>query len=87
MTPLFPSDGLYILQAIMTCKIEFENLEKWKAWFDDGVETELVSALELVERSVKMKGIKSAYAKARKPYIDYARKKLSERFGDWEVPF
>ena len=71
----------------MACRIEFEDLDKWKIWFDAGNESELVSALAVIERTVEMTGSNSTYSEERKPYIDYARKKLNERFHNWDCPF
>ncbi len=38
----------------MTCRIEFEDLEAWKKWFDTGDEAELVDGLMVIERTVEL---------------------------------
>lgn len=70
------------------CKIEFEDLEAWKKWFDTGNKDELVNALNFMQRSITRvlpEGID--YAKARRPYIKYAVKKMNKRFDDWDADY
>ena len=73
------------------CKAEFEDLNKWKLWFDTGDKHELIEAIELIESFIGRFGAKCEnLVKIRKPFLDYAYKKMDERFEDWQedlIPF
>ena len=75
------------------CSIEFEDLNKWKEWFNTGSKDELISAIEFTERFIdklRSYGNSDEYIKSRKPFLDYAYTKMNERFKDWQeelIPF